>query len=184
MKPRAIKLLLFILDIELYLFINALFFNEEYISEFFHSTKEESFLYFIIRSYNRFFYATLVGAIINYILECFFVDEKKIKGVFKREKDNMIFLKYEVISIIKKIIFRNTFFIIFSFLMSIFSLYYILCFNSIYPHMKNEWIKSNIIIIVVIQFWYFIECLLETIFRFISFRFKNERFYKVSLLLS
>ena len=184
LKPRAIKLLLFILDIELYLFINALFFNEEYISEFFHSTKEESFLYFIIRSYNRFFYATLVGAIINYILECFFVDEKKIKGVFKREKDNMIFLKYEVISIIKKIIFRNTFFIIFSFLMSIFSLYYILCFNSVYPHMRNEWIKSSIIIIIVMQFLYLLECLFETTFRFISFRFKNERFYKISLLLS
>ena len=184
LKPRAIKLLLFILNIELYLFINTLFFNEEYISELFHSTKEETFINFIIRSYNRFFYTTLVGVIINYILECFFVDEKKIKGVFKREKNNMMFLKYEIISIIKKIILRNTFFIIFSFLMSIFSLYYILCFNSIYPHMKNEWIKSNIIIIVVIQFWYFIECLLETIFRFISFRFKNERFYKVSLLLS
>ena len=184
LKPRAIKLLLFILDIELYLFINALFFNEDYISEFFHSTKEETFINFIIRSYNRFFYTTLVGVIINYVIECFFVDEKKIKGVFKREKNNMIFLKYEVISIIKRIIFRNTFFIIFSFLMSIFSLYYILCFNSVYPHMRNEWIKSSIIIIVVMQFLYFLECLLETTFRFISFRFKNERFYKISLLLS
>jgi hypothetical protein len=184
LKPRAIKLLLFILDIELYLFINALFFNEDYISEFFHSTKEETFINFIIRSYNRFFYTTLVGVIINYVIECFFVDEKKIKGVFKREKNNMIFLKYEVISIIKRIIFRNTFFIIFSFLMSIFSLYYILCFNSVYPHMRNEWIKSSIIIIIVMQFLYFLECLLETTFRFISFRFKNERFYKISLLLS
>ena len=184
LKPRAIKLLLFILDIDLYLFINALFFNEEYISDLFHSTKEDNFINFIIRSYNRFFYTTLVGVIINYIIECFFVNEKKIKGAFKREKDNIILLKNEITRIIKKIVLRNTFFIIFSFVMSIFSLYYILCFNSVYPHVRNEWIKSSIIIIIVMQLLYLLECLFETIFRFISFKYKNERFYRISLLLS
>lgn len=86
LMPRAIKLLLFILDIDLYLFITALFFNQEYISELFHSTKEEKFINFIIRSYNRFFYITLVGVIINYILECFFLMKKKLKEFLKEKK--------------------------------------------------------------------------------------------------
>ena len=36
LRPRSIKVLLFILDIDLYLFVNALFFNDDYISEIFH----------------------------------------------------------------------------------------------------------------------------------------------------
>ena len=34
---------------------------------------------FIERFMERFLYITLVGVIINYIIECFFVDEKKNK---------------------------------------------------------------------------------------------------------
>ena len=43
LRPRAIKLLLLILNFVLYFFINGLFFNEEYISDVFHSNEEESF---------------------------------------------------------------------------------------------------------------------------------------------
>ena len=64
LRPRAIKIILFILDIVLYLIINALFFNEDYISEIFHLTKKENFFSFISRSINKFFYITLVGVIL------------------------------------------------------------------------------------------------------------------------
>ena len=35
LKPRTIKIIFFILDIDLYLFVNALFMNEEYVSKVF-----------------------------------------------------------------------------------------------------------------------------------------------------
>ena len=184
LKPKTIKILLFVLDIKLYLFVNALFFNEEYISEIFNSTEEEKFFTFIPRSYNRFFYTTLVGISVNYIVDCFFIEEKKIKGIFIREKNDIIVLKYEISkinSIIKK---RYISFIIFSLVISLLILYYIFCFNSIYPHMKNEWIKSSILIIIIMQIVYILEILLETIIRFISFKLKSERIYKISLILS
>ena len=183
-KPRTIKIILFILDIDLYLFVNALFFNEDYISEVFHSNKEEKFFTFIPRSFDRFFYTTLVGVIISYIIDCFFVEEKKIKGVFKREKDNITVLKSEITNISETIKRRNIYFIILSFLITVFTLYYILCFNSIFPHMRDEWIKSSIIIIIIMQILSLLECLLETIIRFISFKCKSEKIYKLSLLLS
>ena len=55
LKPKTIKILLFILNLIFYLFVNALFFNEKYISEIYHSNEEEKFFSFIPRSYNRFF---------------------------------------------------------------------------------------------------------------------------------
>ena len=184
LRPKPIKILLLILDITFFLFVNALFINENYISEVFNSNKEEKYFTFIFRSYNRFLYTTLVGIIINYIIDCFFISEKKIKGIFKREKDNMVVMKYEISKVVKIIKKRNILFIISIFIISIFILYYIFCFNNIYPHMKMEWIKSSIIIIIIIQIIYILECLLETILRFISFKLKSERIYKISLLFS
>ena len=184
LRPRTIKILLFILDIDLYLFINALFFNEDYISEVFHSTKKEKFFTFIPRSYSRFFYTTLVGVIVNYIIDFFFIEEKRIKGIFKREKDNLLSLKNEISKITTIITKRYIFFIILSFLITTFTLYYIFCFHSVYPHMRNEWIKSSIIIILIMQILSILQCLLETILRFISFKCKSEKIYKLSIMLS
>ena len=120
LRPRAIKVLLIILDIDLYLFVNALFFNDDYISEIFHSTKEEKFFTFVTRSYNRFLYTTIVGVIVNYIIKFFFVEEKKLKGILKREKEDLVSLKYEISVISKSISRRYLCFIILSFILQLF----------------------------------------------------------------
>ena len=131
MKPRTIKIILFIVDIDLYLFINALFINEEYISLVFNITEEEAFFSFLPRSIDRFLYTTIVGVFLNYIIDCFFVEEKKIKGIFRREKDNEIILKYEISKIMKKAKKRYLYFNIFSFILLFVTLYYIFCFNNV-----------------------------------------------------
>ena len=184
LKPRAIKIILFIVDIDLYLFINALFINEEYISLVFNIAEEETFFSFFPRSINRFLYTTLVGVILNYIIDCFFIEEKKIKGIFRREKDNEIILKYEISEVINNTKKRYLYFNILSFIILFITLYYIFCFNNVYPHMKIEWIKSSIIIIIIMQILSILICFLESLIRFISYKFKSERIYKISLLLS
>ena len=183
-KPRPIKIILFILDIDLYLFINALFINEEFISRIFHSKKKDNFFSFISRCLDRCFYTTLVGIIFNYLIEYFFIEEKKIKGILKRNKDNLVILKYEISQVIKDILKRFRYFIIISFIITFFSFYYLSCFNNIYPYIKNEWIKSSIFIIIIMQILSIIGIFIESIFRFISFRFKSEKIYKISLFLS
>ena len=184
LRPRVIKIILLILEIDLYLFINGLFFNEEYVSEIFHSNKEENFFTFVPRSFNRFFYTTLVGVIVGYIIDCFFIEEKKIKKLFIREKNNIIILKYEISQIVKNVHRRNSWFIFLSFIIISLTLYYIFCFNNVYPHMREEWIKSSIIIIIIMQILSILTCILEAIIRHFSFKCKSEKLYKISLLLS
>ena len=75
-------------------------------------------------------------------------------------------------------------FIIISFIINIFILYYIVCFNSIYSHSKIEWIKSSIMIVFIMQILSILVCLLESIIRFIGIKIKSERIYKISLYLS
>ena len=183
-KPRPIKILLFVLDIDLYLFINALFINEEFISQIFHSDKKDNFFSFIPRCLDRFFYTTLVGVIVNYLIEFFFIEEKKLKGIFKRNKDSEIILKYEISQLIKDLFKRFRSFIIISFIINSFIFYYISCFNNIYPHIKYEWIKSSLLIIVIMQILLSLLIFIESIIRTISFRFNSEKIYKLSLLLS
>ena len=85
-----IKIMLLVLQINLYLFINGLFYNEEYVTKIFELEKD-SFSKKIWRFLDNLFYAFLVGVINNYIIEFFFIKEKKLRTTLKREKGNVWF---------------------------------------------------------------------------------------------
>ena len=183
MKPIPIKIILLILNIDLYLIINGLFFNENYISDLLHKESETEGA-FVMRIIDRIITITIAGVIINYIIEFFFVEESKIRKIFKREKDSVIVLKYDIIQLIKNTYKRYNIFIIISSVIMLFSLYYIFCFNNVYPCIKSEWLKSSLIIICIMQILLPIAlCFLDTSIRFISFRFKSERLFRLSALL-
>ena len=67
--------MLLILQIDLYFFTNALFYNEEYVTKIFELEKD-SFSKAFWRFLDNLFYAFIVGVIINYIIE-FFSFKKK-----------------------------------------------------------------------------------------------------------
>jgi len=184
LRPRSIKILLFLLNINLYFVVNGLFFSEEYISELFFSNEEETFFSYFPRSIGRFFYATLVGVVIGFIMDCIFVDEKKVKRIFLREKENTMQLRYEISIIAKQINKRYIAFIAICFFISIISWYYLSCFNNVYPGVRNEWIKSSITIIIIMQILSIIFGLLETIIRALSFKCKSEKIYKLKQFFS
>ena len=182
LRPLTIKIILLDINLILYFVINGLFYSEDYISKIYHN-EDEKFLSFIPRSINRFVYTTIVSIFINFLIEFFFIEEKKIKGIFHREKENIFKLKFEISCLTKKI--RNRFFsfIITIFVLSLFFWYYFLCFNYVYPYTQYDWIKSSITIILFMQILSALTSLLETILRYLSFFFKSERIFKVSKLL-
>ena len=184
LRPMTIKMMLFLLNVDLYFVINGLFFNEIYISELFNSTEEETFFSYFPRSIDRLFYSTLVGVIIGIIIDCIFVEEKKIKRIFIREKEDPMELKYQISINIKSIKKRYTIFIFLCFFISIISWYYVSCFNNSYPGVKIEWIKSSITIIIIFQILSIIMAILDSILREISFRFESEKAFKLKQLLS
>ena len=183
LKPRPIKLILLSLQIDLYFLINGLFYNEEYAKKIFYLEEDNLYKAFL-RFTDNLFYAFLVGIIINYIIEFFFIEEKKLRVTLKREKDNILILKYEMVQIIKDIANRYITFIIISFVISIITWYHLYCFNNIYPHMQKEWLIFSVLIILCIQILSLIATFAETIIRFLSFKFKSEKLFKLSQLLS
>ena len=182
LKPIPIKITLLILDIDLYLIINGLFFNENYISDLL-DTKTENVMSFINRLMDRIVIITITGVIINHIIEFFFTEESKIKRLFKREKENTIILKYEIIQLIKNIFIRYTIFIVISLIIMLFSIYYAFCFNNVYTYIKGEWLKSSLIIIAVMQILPIFLCFLDATIRFISFKCRSERLFRLSSII-
>ena len=174
LKPRTIKISLLILNIDLYLIVNALFINEEFISDVFNSDKD-NFFTFLPRCIDRIFYTTLVKVIVNYIIDFFFIEEKKIKIILKSKKNTINDVKMKINEILVKIMRRFLFFIIFVFVFLLFSLFYITCFNYRYYYSIDEWIKSSIFIIIFMEILSIIAILLESSFRFLSFKLNSEK---------
>ena len=182
-KPRPIKIILFLLIIESYIVINALFYNEEYLSELFKSQQKDRLFSFVKRRINHFIYLSSVNLVISYIIGFFFVGEDKVKRIFIRYNKDELKIKYELVSIMNEIKFGLIIFIIFSIIISIFSFLYISCFNIVYPYIQMEWITSSIFIFIVIQFSNCIIVFFECCLRYLAIKFNSEKLFKLSLLL-
>ena len=178
-KPRAIKIVIFILDINLYFFVNGLFYDDDYISKVYHlqkdtfSTKAERFL-------DNLIFTALAGIIFNFIIEFIFIEEIKIKRILKYEKDNILNLKYEITKIIKSIKKRYIIFVILTLIISFFTFIHIACFNIVYRHIMMEWIIFSLIIISIIQVATFLFCLFQAGLRVISIKCKSEKLFELS----
>ena len=184
-KIRVMKIMLFILNFVLYFVVIGLFYNEEYISTLFYlDENKEHFFSYITRSIDKFIYTTIVSIIIGYIIDCFFVEENKIKGIFRREKDNLIQLKNEITAFINGVLNKYLAFIIVLFVILIISFYYLLCFNYVYPKTQIEWVKCSVTILIIMQILSVLKCFLETSLRFLSFRCESEKLFKISRLLA
>ena len=107
-----------------------------------------------------------------------------MKIIFKKEKKNINMMKNKIYQLLKITLNRFIYFIVFSFIISFFTLYYISCFNNIYPHMKFEWIISSIIIIIIMQIIIIIIAIVDNFIRHLSFLLNSEKIFKISSFLN
>ena len=184
-KPRVIKIMVFILNVILYFVVNAFFFNEAFIDKLYNvDEEEENFFSYLPRPIDKIIYTTLVSIVVGLITGFFFLDEKKLKGILKREKDDTKVLKEKVKEFMKDLKRRYFAFILVVSIILIISFFYLLCFNYVYPYSQIEWIKSSITIFIFMQFLSLLKCILETSMRFLSYKFNSEKLYKISQILN
>jgi len=184
LRPKSLKFIILIITIELYFVINALFYNEEYLSELFNSNKEELFFSFVPRRFNQFMYTSAVSGIISYLVGYFFVDETKLKKIFIRNKTEELRMKYELSLLAKNIEQRFIGLILFSIFLSIICFFYISCFNIVYPYIRTEWIKSSLFILIIMQILSLLITIFETCFRFLGIKLNSKRLFNLSLWMS
>lgn len=125
-------------------------------------------------------YSFLIATGIRFLMELFFANNKTIKKVLKRERDDERVLRNEINTLIICIKIRYIFFIIIDLIIMLVSWYYICCFNNVYPYTKIEWLIICIIAIFASQIILIIISFIETCFRFISIKLKCEFFFYIS----
>ena len=184
LRPRALKSLILIMTIELYFVINALFYNEEYLSNLFNSKEEDTFFSFIPRRINEYIYTSAVSGIISYLIGYFFIEEVKLKRIFSRNKLNEAKLKYELSVLANNIQQRFLGLIILSISLSIICFVYISCFNIVYPYIREEWLKSSSFILILMQVINFFISLIESCIRYLSIKCNSKKIFRLSLLFS
>ena len=54
------------------------------------------------------------------------------------------------------------------------------CFNNVYHNTKYEWIKSSITIFIISQIVSILFCLIYSVLRLFSRKWKTERLFKIS----
>lgn len=182
-RPTSLKIVLFILTLILYMVINGLFYGEDAISEIYHLEGEDSFFGFFPRAITRYIYSAVVGVIIGVVIDLFFVQERKMKGIFNREKNNIVNLKVQITKLSKGIVIRYLAFVIIVIVIFILLMFYLLCFNYVYPHTQGEWVKSSIFLIIIMQILSILVALIQTGLRFLGFHFKSEKLFKLSKML-
>ncbi len=179
-RPMNLKILVLIMTIELYFVINALFYNEDYLSDLYFSKEEEKFYSFLSRRFDEFIYTSAMSGVIAYFVSYVFIDDKKIKKIFIRNPDGNIKMKYELAVVVKNIGIKFNIIIIFSLCLTIICFIYISCFNNVYPYIKMEWIKSSITILLLNQIFNFLTTLIECILRYSSLKCNSEKIFRLS----
>ena len=178
--PRELKIILLIIYIDFFCFISVFFFTNEYISYLFYTDKNKNFYDFFKDSFTHLASIIILLMIYDYLLGFFFYNKKSIRYSMKKRRDDEKKLKKKIIQIIKNIKISYSIFIILSYIISIFTWYFISCFNNVYPHTKFYWIQLNVNIIIIVQILTLVLPFFETCLRFLSIKCNSEKLFKLS----
>ena len=183
LRPRSIKIIYFTLDIIYIFFSNGLFFGESAISNLFEANENENFFTFFLRSYKTIILDILTEIPFDNLVDLLLIEEKNLTGILKREKYDKNIINQKINEFIKYVQIRNIAFIIISFIILLFSFFYLLCFNYVYTYSQIEWIKVCITILILRQIFSILKCFEKTCLRFLSFKCNIEKLYKFSQAL-
>ena len=164
----------------MHLTINALFFNDETMHKIYSDEGSFNFIYQI----PFIFYSSLISGIINTIVKYLSLSQKNI--VELKEKKNCNDLKNIKKELLNTLKIKFSLFFIFSFILLLFSWYYITCFCGIYTNTQSHLIKDSIISFSTSLIYPFMKYLIPGVFRIYSLNTKKRKralSYKLSLLL-
>ena len=182
-RPKSLKIVLFILNLILYCVINAFFIGDDAVSEIYHIEGNDPYFGFITRAITRYIYVIVINGFISVLMEIVFFEEKYMKKLFIREKKNIINLKIRITKLTKVIMIKAYIFIIVVIIFFVIIMLYLLCFNYVYPHTQSEWVKSSILLIIIMQILSVLYSLLETTLRYTGIAIKEERIFQWSKVI-
>ena len=180
-QPLPLKIMLLVLTIELYFVITAFFYTEGYLSDRFYSDEKEGFLSFISKRFYEIVFTMSICGIIGYFCSYIFDNDDYLRRIFTNKIK--INLDSALSEFSKSLKIKFIILIVISIIITIFSFLYISCFNVVYPYIKSEWLKSSILIFILMQIINLLSTLLGTCCRYLSIKWNNVKLFRLSLNL-
>ena len=180
-RPISLKLLMFIFWLFCFLFVNALFFTEEYISNRFDSHENPNFGYIIKHELQKSVLASLVALVVNKVFSLLTVSPGSFYRVIKESdnKDKCLKISNFVRKMKRKLYILFILLIIFS----VIFFYFLFVFCFVYQNNQVSWIESSLISIVANILLYFILCLIITTLRYCALSCGVPLVYKIALFI-
>ena len=150
-------------------------------SERFYSDEKESFLSFIPKRLDKIIFTAAISGIIGYFCTYFFDNDDYLKRILTNKIKGQV--EKGLTQFIKNIKRKFIILIVISITITIFSFFYIACFNIVYPYIKREWLKSSIIMLILMQILNLLSTLLGTYCRYLSIKWNNIKLFRLSLNL-
>lgn len=179
LKPFSIKLILFIFNITCYLVINGFLFSEEYVMKILRR-KSKSFYYFIVDSTTRIIYSSIIGVVINIIVDLLFKSDKQIRKVQNKYQDNKVLMHGEIVKIYKSTKLIYIVFTIFNVFIMIIFIFYLFCFCGVYRNCQADWFEGCFINLFLLQFVSVLICYILAVFRKGGLNCKVDFLFKIS----
>ena len=172
---------MFIFWLFCFLFVNALFFTEEYISNRFDSHEKLNFGYIVKHELQKSVLASLVALVVNKFFSLLTVSPGSFYRVIKESdsKDKCIKISNFVRKMKKKLYILFILLIIFS----VIFFYFLFVFCFVYQNNQVSWIESSLISIVANILLYFILCLIITTLRYCALSCGIPLVYKIALFI-
>ena len=179
-RPITMKIVHLLFYMALYFFVSGLFYDESLITDIYNSDSN-GFFDFLNDSFGRLLSVSIIAAVLDCFVSFCFEDEDKIKEILmEKKKDIKPKINQFVVTVNRKYII----FISITTILTLFIWFYVSCFNNVYPNTKYNWIKASVFFFIVIQLSSLVKILVQTLFRYISLKYKSKKIFELSKILN
>ena len=178
-NPLSFRLVLLFFTLHCFLFLNGLFFTEEYLNKRYKSNKLD-FVYILKNEITKSIYSSIVVMIIGKILNIFTTITISFSNITKNTNDKKfsIRMKNFIFEIKKKFVLI----ILFILISSLLFWYFLFIFCFIYLNNVISWIESTAISIILNIIFPLIICIIISSLRFLAIKLKSQLIFEISYM--
>ena len=175
---RIIKIYIFFFSFTLELFLNSVFYTDEYISDLY----SRQGIYDFLNDLPKSILSSVIGLILMFILNILSNSQNAFEEIINDEKNYKSFFlfKDKVNKILKNLKIKLFFFFIINFILMIGFWYYVSSFCAVYFNTQKFVVISTLQSILISMLVPFPFCIIMTILRLISLRFKCKCLYVIN----
>ena len=140
--PLALRVVLFLISITVYLFLNAILFTDTYISKRFKYEKEITILYILTQELSKCIYAIMFGIIVARLLQFLTSSDKEFRKL-KKKAGSMEEFQNSFKKIVTDVKLKHSLLFVIFIIGNIACWYYITIFCTVYTNSQIAWLESS-----------------------------------------